>query len=136
MNKKLKYTLIAVVVLGAIIGLHYIVDSPKVDILRDVALGGRSDGNYSTTVATTATTGVNQLLRTGPFRLERMIIGRDVTGSSIELSDTTTSTNKSPIVTFSGNALKGVYEIGLDFVSGLFATVTASDQNVFVITPK
>ncbi len=93
---------------------------------------GMSSGGYLTqTSYTTVATG-NNVVMTGPFRLEGIILGSDTASASVSLTDTATTNNLVPFTTFTGSTLHGYYPLGLDIVTGLDAFVT-SETGVTII---
>jgi hypothetical protein len=122
-----KNIIIGIITLVIVIGILYFI-FPK---NKEGLLGGRSGGSEPATQSVYLSTGHVQSVCSGPCRLERIIIAKDVATSSIRILDGSTE-----IAVFSGDTLHGTYEMGLDIVTSLVATITNSTNNLFVITPK
>lgn len=100
-------------------------------------LTGRVTGEARDSVIVTVSYGQNQLLHTGHSILERLIVGKDVASSAIQIYDASSATDQTdPVVYFSGSTLQGIYELGITIDDGVMVNVSAQTNGILVITPK
>ena len=81
------------------------------------------------------TAGADKVISTGPAILERIIVGKDVGSSVIEVSNSATDGDGDVKVYLAGSALLGVYEIGAEFRDGISADLTLQTNVSFVWRP-
>ncbi len=129
--------IIAIISLIIVIGIFWLL-VPKNE---EVVFSGRSGENRDGTIFATVTPEYEGIFYSGPSILERIIIGDAVSDADIQFFDGTVTPSDNPVFRLrasgsSANYLQGVWEIGLDFVYGIIATVTNQTNTIFVITPK
>lgn len=76
----------------------------------------------------TATAGADKVVTTKPAFLQRVIIGADVSTSTVEVSDSKTDGDGNVKILLTGNSLKGVYEINAVFANGITLDLTNQTQ--------
>ncbi len=80
----------------------------------------------------TATAGANKIVTAKPAYLHRIIVGKDVASSVIEVSDNASDGDGNVKVYLEGNALGGVHEVGSVFTNGVTMDIT-NQTNVTII---
>ena len=78
------------------------------------------EGNYTYL----ASAGDNQVITAKGCILKRIIVGKDVANSTIEVSDSPTDGDVNLIAKIEGSTLKGVYEMNLYCKTGLSMDLT------------
>lgn len=86
-----------------------------------------------------ATAGANKVIATGPAVLERIIIGKDVANSIIEVSNDTADGDADVQIYLEGSTLlttsDGVIEVNAEFTKGISADLTNQTHVGFVWRP-
>ena len=82
-----------------------------------------------------ATTGDDKVISTGPAILERIIVGKDVGSSVIEVSDSPTTGDADVKVYLAGSELRGTYEVRAEFRKGITADLANQTNVSFVWRP-
>lgn len=82
-----------------------------------------------------AAAGADNVISTGPAYLDRIIVGKDVGSSVIEISNDPADGDGNIQVYLAGNTLLGVYEIGAEFNKGICADLTNQTDVAFVWRP-
>lgn len=101
-----------------------------------IPLGGRSGGGSQEPSTYTKGDGTQyQTITDGPAFLDRIIIGETIATGTLTIDDAV-SPSTGRVFNFGVGLTKGVYEIGLDFVNGIMATVSPTAMPVFIFTPK
>ena len=80
----------------------------------------------------TATAGADKIVTPKPAYVHRVIIGKDVGSSVVEISSHATDGDGNVQFYLEGNALGGVYEVGAVFQAGIAMDLT-NQTNVIVI---
>lgn len=107
-----------------------------------ISLGGRSGGEGEIITTTTNTNRnvigyVDAVFHSGPAILHRVIIGEDVAGGQIAISDAIRPTTLDNLIfTMSNSTMSGVYEIGSYFNTGILVTITEQSEVMLIYTPK
>jgi len=82
-----------------------------------------------------ATTGADKVISTCSAYLERIIVGKSVGSSVIEVSNSASDGDGDVKVYLAGDTLLGVYEIGAEFSKGLCADLANQTNVAFVWRP-
>jgi len=82
-----------------------------------------------------ATAGVDEVIATCPAYLERIIVGKDVGSSIVEVSNSAADGDGNVQVYLEGSTLSGVYEVGSEFNKGICADITLQSNITFVWRP-
>jgi len=90
------------------------------------------EGNYTYI----ASAGDNQVVTASKCILKRIIVGKDVAGSVIEISDDTADGDVTLISKIEGSTLKGVYEFNVCCKKGLTLDLTNQTGVTVVWVPS
>lgn len=79
-----------------------------------------------------ATAAANVVVKASAGFLERIIVGKDVASSVIEISDHASDGDANVKIYLKGDALKGVYEVNAEFATGICADLTNQTNVTFI----
>jgi hypothetical protein len=82
-----------------------------------------------------AAAGTDEVISSSAAYLERIIVGKDVGSSVIEISNSSDDGDGNVKIHLAGSELSGVYEIGAEFNKGICADITNQTNVSFVWKP-
>lgn len=83
-----------------------------------------------------AATGADKVIATGKCILHRIIVGKDVASSVIEVSDHVSDGDGNVQLYLEGSTLSGVYEVEAHFSKGIAADLTNQTNVTFIYSPS
>lgn len=106
-------------------------------IYEQLAVGGRGGGgNPPASLLAYATDATNRIINTGPVFLERVVVGKNLVSSSIQISDHATDSTANIIFFIEGDTLQDGYPIGANLDEGLTITTSGDISASIIYSPK